>query len=60
MIKFFRPGDVDELANCILELHKNRLQLRSLARNAGRFVQKYSWKRLAAEYVATVDQLQTM
>ncbi len=58
MVKFFRPGDVDDLAQCILELHRNREQLRMLAQNAGKFSQKYSWTTLSQEYVATVDRLQ--
>jgi glycosyltransferase involved in cell wall biosynthesis len=60
MVKFFRPGDVDELAACILDLYRNPSQRKCLAQNAGRFCRQYDWKRLAAEYVATVDRLLAM
>lgn len=57
MVKFFIPGNVDDLAACILDLYENRSQLKSLASNAATFSEKYNWKSIASEYVATVDRL---
>jgi glycosyltransferase involved in cell wall biosynthesis len=57
MVKFFRPGDVDDLARCILDLHQNRSQLKSLARNAARFGEQYSWRKLARDYAGLVESL---
>lgn len=57
MVKFFRPGDVDDLAQCILALHRDRSQLARLAQNAARFCEQYNWQRLGADYVATVERL---
>ncbi len=57
MVQFFKPGDVDDLARCILALYQNRQRLQQFAHNADRFNEKYSWDRVAAEYVATVDRL---
>ena len=57
MVQFFKPGDVDDLAKCIIALSQDRQSLSQFAHNADRFNEKYSWDRVAAEYVATVDGL---
>ena len=57
MVQFFKPGDVDDLAKCIIALSQNRQRLSQFADNADRFNEKYSWDRVAADYVATVDRL---
>jgi glycosyltransferase involved in cell wall biosynthesis len=57
MVKFFRPGDADDLANAILDLHTDRSLLVRLARNAGKFDEKYSWPQVSAQYAALVDRL---
>jgi glycosyltransferase involved in cell wall biosynthesis len=57
MVQFFKPGDVEDLAKCILTLYQDRQLLHHFAHNADRFNEKYSWARVAADYVATVDGL---
>lgn len=57
MVQFFKPGDVDDLAKCIIALSQNRQRLSQFADNADRFNEKYSWNQVAADYVATVDGL---
>jgi len=57
MVQFFEPGNVDDLANCIVSLGHDRKRLNRLAHNADRFNEQYSWDKVAAEYVALVDRL---
>jgi glycosyltransferase involved in cell wall biosynthesis len=57
MVQFFKPGDVDDLAKCIIALSQDRQCLNQFANNANRFNEKYRWDRVAADYVATVDGL---
>jgi glycosyltransferase involved in cell wall biosynthesis len=57
MVEFFTPGDVDDLARCILRLHSDREHLAELARGTDKFNQRYNWTKLADEYVALVDRL---
>lgn len=57
MVRFFRPGDVEDLARCIVDLHNDRRRLKELAHEADRFNETYSWDNVAADYVALVDRL---
>jgi glycosyltransferase involved in cell wall biosynthesis len=57
MVKFFEPGNITDLANCIVELYSDRRRLAQLARNSDKFNQRYSWTKVAADYVALVDRL---
>jgi glycosyltransferase involved in cell wall biosynthesis len=57
MVEFFTPGDVDDLARCILKLHTDRNRLAQLARGADKFNQRYNWPKLAKEYVSLVERL---
>jgi glycosyltransferase involved in cell wall biosynthesis len=57
VVTFFRSGDVDDLAACILRLVENKeLRIQQSAR-ARAFVEAYSWNSKRAEYFALVDQL---
>lgn len=57
MVQFFTPGDLDELAQCILELHQDRSRLAKLACNITRFNDHYNWPDQRASYLRLVDQL---
>ena len=57
MVEFFAPGDIDDLARCILGLYSDPERLAELARGADRFNQRYNWAELADEYVTLVDWL---
>jgi len=59
MVQYFSPGEVEELANEILELYKDRARLGQIAENAERFNQKYNWASIASDYVALVNRLNT-
>lgn len=56
-VQFFTPGDVDELAACILTLYNDRLRLASLARNIVKFNERFNWAKVSADYVALVKRL---
>lgn len=56
-VLFFTPGDVDELAACILALYNDRSRLANLAHNILKFNDFYNWSKISAEYVALVEQL---
>lgn len=57
MVQYFTPGEVEELADCIRDLYRDRDKLAQIARNADRFNQEYSWSVLSANYAALVDKL---
>lgn len=57
MVQFFTPGDVQELAQCILGLHRDRSRLAALARNIQKFNQRYSWMTQKTEYAELVKGL---
>lgn len=57
MVQFFTPEDVTDLARNIKLLYEDRERLSTLARNAERFVQQYSWENVAAGYVNLVENL---
>ena len=54
MLEFFTPGSIEELANCIRTLYRNRNRLSELARNAGTFHDRYNWPDQARQYVRRV------
>ena len=57
MVQFFTPEDVQDLARCILLLHKDRGRLQSLRQNSDRFNQQYNWNKMGSQYVALVNGL---
>ena len=57
MVEFFTPGDVQDLARCMLRLHRDRSRLVELARNAARFNQSYNWTTQSAGYGALIERL---
>ena len=57
MVQFFTPEDVQDLANSILLLFKDRGQLAQYAKNIEKFNQRYNWKAVAAQYVEVVNRL---
>jgi glycosyltransferase involved in cell wall biosynthesis len=57
MVQFFTPGDVDELAHCILLLYRDRSRLAHLRQGIRAFNERYSWVVAGGEYVHLVDRL---
>ena len=55
--EFFEPGNVDDLARCILRLYHNPDRMAELARGSQNFNQRYNWTNISAEYVAVIDGL---
>lgn len=59
MVRYFTPGDVDELAKSITELYSNQDLIKQLPINADRFSQSYNWKQMSGHYVENVEKLAT-
>jgi glycosyltransferase involved in cell wall biosynthesis len=57
MVQFFAPGDANELASCIRELHHDRDRLAALAENIQEFNRRHNWQNQSAEYGQLVDRL---
>ena len=57
MVEFFTPGDVEDLARCILLLGRDPARREALARGSHRFTDRYNWGRLGKAYV---DLVRTM
>jgi glycosyltransferase involved in cell wall biosynthesis len=57
VVKFFKPGDVDDLANSILQLIQDQGMRKGLAENALKFVEDFSWENRKSEYLGLVNRL---
>ena len=57
MVAFFTPDDVDDLADVILRLYKDRKQLDNLAQNIHEFNKKYNWSDQSSEYTNLIKNL---
>ena len=59
MVMFYEPGDPEDLASCIRQLHKSPEKRRCLVNNAKRFEEKYSWGEQKGIYVQLVQGKET-
>lgn len=57
VVKFFEPEDVDDLADSMARLIKDRRMRENLAENALKFVEEFSWGNRKGEYLELVDRL---
>jgi glycosyltransferase involved in cell wall biosynthesis len=57
MVKFFKPGDVDDLTRCIVELYNDPDQRQRLSEGIRRFNEHFNWEKQSAVYLQVVDQL---
>ena len=57
VVKFFEPENESDLAEAILEMIKNPELRKTLAQNAMKFVEEYSWEKRKYEYLNLVDRL---
>lgn len=57
MVRYFTPGDVDELAAAIVELYHQPEKRRALAVRASTFTESHTWQAAAEAYVSLVDSL---
>ena len=56
-VEFFEPEDVNDLAQHILRLYRDRSRLTELVNNSGRFNTLYSWSRQKDAYVRFVERI---
>ncbi|OHB64499.1 MAG: hypothetical protein A2Y76_01335 [Planctomycetes bacterium RBG_13_60_9] len=56
-VKFFEPGNHEDLAKCIIELYHDRQQGRLLAQNARRRYEEMRWEYAKKDYLRVVDGL---
>lgn len=57
MVRYFRPGDAEELAEGIRSLHLQPSRLAELAANAARFNSKHSWQGESRRYLELIRRL---
>lgn len=57
LVKFFRPGDDEDLARAMLELIQNRSLREALARNGLAFARRNDWQHHQHKYLHIVDGL---
>ena len=57
VVKFFTPDDVDDLANAMLKMAKDRGMRRNLAESALKFAVDFSWENRKGDYLGLVDRL---
>ncbi|MBN1219965.1 MAG: glycosyltransferase family 4 protein [Anaerolineae bacterium] len=56
-IEFFAPGNVDDLARCLLKLHTDRNRREQLVQNGTKFREQYKWGKISTEYASLVVRL---
>ena len=57
VLKFFKPDDANDLAQCMLSLINDKALRDSLRENAQKFVETYNWEKRKQEYLDLVDSL---
>lgn len=57
MVRYYTPGDHEELARHIVDLCRNPEERSRLVKNAGRFNVEYSWEHQKQEYYSLIDSL---
>jgi len=57
MVEFFEPGNVDDLARAIRDLHADPDRRAALADRAANFTGRHSWSREGAAFVELIDSL---
>ncbi len=57
VVRFFEPDNVEALSAAMLEMIRNRSLRESLAANALKFVEDFSWAKKKQEYLNLVDRL---
>jgi glycosyltransferase involved in cell wall biosynthesis len=57
VVRFFRGGDEEDLAKCMVELIRDKAKRKQLADNASRFVAQIDWNAKQGEYLDLVDRL---
>jgi glycosyltransferase involved in cell wall biosynthesis len=57
MLRYFQPGNEVELADHIVDLHRNPQKRERLVSNAGRFNETYNWQRQKILYLNLIDSM---
>jgi glycosyltransferase involved in cell wall biosynthesis len=57
LVRFFESGNVEALAEALLDLIRDGEKRRTLVRNAAAYVERNSWKTKSNEYLQLVDSL---
>jgi glycosyltransferase involved in cell wall biosynthesis len=56
-VKFFRSGETDDLARCMIEMIENPAERQQQVQNANRFVETVDWNAKQHEYLELIDRL---
>lgn len=57
LVRFFKGGDEDDLARCMLELIEHPERRRELVKNATEYIEKNDWISKKSEYLDLVERL---
>lgn len=57
VVKFFKPGDVEDLTRCLFEVINDKKLLENLSTNGLQFANKFSWTSNKTKYLEIVDKL---
>ena len=58
-VELFEPGNVEDLARCIMSLYHDPERMANLARGSQNFNQRYNWAKIGDAYVALVSKLRS-
>jgi glycosyltransferase involved in cell wall biosynthesis len=57
MVKFFKPGDKDDLAKAVIELYTNENKRKMLKTQSRLFIEKFGWQNTKNTYIQIVKNL---
>jgi glycosyltransferase involved in cell wall biosynthesis len=57
MVKFFEPGDKDDLAKAVIELYSNENKRKMLRAQSQLFIEKFGWQNTKNTYIQIVKNL---
>ena len=57
MITYFQPGEIDSLAEAVLQLYKNKPKRRKQALRAKNFIKQYGWENHQKDFIRLYEEL---
>ena len=54
-IKFYEPENIEDLANCIVDLYENPEKMISLIKRANKVIERYNWDTQEKDYLELIN-----
>ncbi len=57
MVKFFKPGNKDDLAKAVIDLYTNEAEIKKIRNHSQSFIEKHGWQNTRKTYINIVHNL---